>query len=374
MLQEKPLTLDVGAMAQAHGFLLMGLSDIDLGYAQPGLKAWLSQGYHGEMNYMAEHGMKRAEPASLVPGTASVLMVAMNYRPHDQDWVESAWQQMQSEGLAYISRYALGRDYHKLVRSRLQKLASALQQQALLLGHALEPVRVFCDSAPVMEVELAKKAGLGWRGKHTLLLNQHHGSMFFLGSLFLGLPASFFRATLPAPQADGAHCGTCQRCIDVCPTQAIIAPYKLDARRCISYLTIEHKTSIPLPLRRAIGQRVYGCDDCQLVCPWNKFARASDAPDFVPRHGLDTATLSDLLLWDKSQFESNLQGSAIRRIGFSRWVRNLAVAAGNSLADHKSDPNKQQQRARLVASLHHRLNSGADELQREHLIWALGYA
>ncbi len=331
------------------GFASAGVADIDLTSAEPGLQAWLAAGCHGEMDYMARHGLRRARPAELVPGTVSAIMVSMNYAPQDPLWRENAWRTLADEERAYVSRYALGRDYHKVVRGRLEKLAQRLAASTGPLGY-----RVFCDSAPVLEVELAGRAGLGWRGKHTLLLNREQGSGFFLGTLYTDLP-------LPADEPASNHCGTCERCLQACPTGAITAPYRLDARRCISYLTIELSGPIPEDLRPALGNRIYGCDDCQLVCPWNRYAQATTVPDFAPRHALDTASLADLFTWTAAQFDERMAGSAIRRIGHERWLRNIAVALGNTGAQGRV-------RARTA------LKSRADDpsaLVREHVQWAI---
>jgi epoxyqueuosine reductase len=319
------------------GFDAVGIAGADLGEAEAHLAAWLDAGYHGEMDYMATQVARRARPAELVPGTRSVIVGRMNYLP------EAA------EGTS-ISRYALGRDYHKVLRRRLEKLADRIADDIGKFGY-----RVFTDSAPVMEVELAARAGLGWRGKHTLLLSRNAGSWFFLGEIHTDLP-------LPAdaPQADhDDHCGTCTACLDACPTGAIVAPYRVDARRCISYLTIELKGSIPLELRALIGNRVYGCDDCQLCCPWNRFAPRTEEKDFAVRHGLDRATLVELFAWTKDEFNERLAGAAIRRIGFERWLRNLAVGLGNA-------PTAPEVIASLQARREH-----PSALVREHVAWAL---
>jgi epoxyqueuosine reductase len=308
---------------------------MDLSAAEPRLLEWLAQGRHGEMEYMARHGALRARPEELRSGTLRVISCRMNYLSGDE-----------GSGDAYIARYARGRDYHKVVRSRLQRLCERIAAEVGEFGY-----RVFSDSAPVMEVELAKKAGLGWRGKHTLLLDRT-GSWFFLGEIYTDLP-------LPCDAAVEEHCGTCQRCIDVCPTRAITAPYQLDARRCISYLTIEHKSAIPEELRPLIGNRVYGCDDCQAVCPWNGFAQASKEDDFAPRNGLDRASLVELFAWSESEFDARLRGSAIRRIGYEQWLRNLAVGLGNAPAS----PG-------VLAALRARADHPS-ALVREHVQWAL---
>ncbi|HVL59038.1 MAG TPA: tRNA epoxyqueuosine(34) reductase QueG, partial [Burkholderiaceae bacterium] len=291
------------------GFGSLGVADLDLSEAEPRLRQWLADGFHGELDYMARHGETRSRPAELVPGTLRAVMVTIDYAPGDPDWVEHAWQALAQPERAYVSRYALGRDYHKVVRARLQRLAERLAAEIGPFGY-----RVFCDSAPVMEVELARKAGLGWRGKHTLLLARNRGSTMFIGTLYTDLP-------LPVDAPVDEHCGRCARCIDVCPTGAIVAPYRVDARRCISYLTIELKGAIPEPLRAAIGNRIYGCDDCQLVCPWNRWAQASSLPDFAPRNRLDAASLLDLFAWSAEEFDRRTAGSAIRRIGHERWLR-----------------------------------------------------
>ncbi len=333
--------------AKALGFAALGVADVDLRDAEPGLMAWLAAGFHGDMDYMARHGATRARPAELVPGTVRAVMVAMDYAPADPDWVERAWSTLAEGERAYVSRYALGRDYHKVVRGRLARLAQQVQDEIGPFGW-----RAFCDSAPVMEVELARRAGLGWRGKHTLLLARNGGSMRFLGTLYTDLPLP-----LDAPVDD--HCGRCTACIDACPTGAIVAPYRLDARRCVSYLTIEAKGPIPLELRESIGNRIYGCDDCQLACPWNKYAAAASAPDFAVRNRLDAATLVELFGWDRARFEQAFEGSAIRRIGHERWLRNLAVALGNAPTD-----------AAVLAALRARADDPSP-LVAEHVAWAL---
>jgi epoxyqueuosine reductase len=329
------------------GFASLGVADVDLRDAEAGLKAWLEAGFHGEMDYMARHGLRRARPAELVPGTVRAVMVAIDYAPDDPDWLEAAWRTLDAGERAYVSRYALGRDYHKVVRQRLQRLAERMQA-----GIGPHGWRVFCDSAPVMEVELAGRAGLGWRGKHTLLLARDGGSMRFIGTLYTDLP-------LPVSEPLEDHCGRCTRCIDACPTGAIVAPYRLDARRCISYLTIELAGSIPEPLREAIGNRIYGCDDCQLACPWNKFAARAAVPDFDVRNRLDTESLAALFAWRREEFDDRMLGSAIRRIGYERWLRNIAVALGNAPT---SDA--------VVAALESRRDDPSP-LVAEHVQWAL---
>ncbi|MBX9630869.1 MAG: tRNA epoxyqueuosine(34) reductase QueG [Burkholderiales bacterium] len=328
----------------ALGFDAIGVSDIDLSAAEAGLLAWLEAGFNGDMEYMARHGLKRARPAELVAGTVSVIVARINYRPAE---AKESWAVIEDGTRAFVSRYALGRDYHKVLRGRLQRLADRIAAAIGPFGY-----RVFTDSAPVLEVELARKAGLGWRGKHTLLLDRHAGSWFFLGEIYTDL-------ALPPDLPVAEHCGTCARCIDVCPTRAIVAPYRLDARRCISYLTIEHAGPIPEVLRPSIGNRVYGCDDCQLACPWNKFARPSGLPDFAVRNGLDDVTLVELFRWTPAEFEMRMEGSAIRRIGYERWSRNLAVGLGNA-------PTSPE----VIAALEVRRND-TSELVREHVAWAL---
>jgi len=307
---------------------------------------WLARGFHGEMDYMARHGTTRARPAELVPGTAGIISVRLDYLPQ----AAASRENLADPTRAYISRYALGRDYHKLMRGRLQKLAERIAGE---IGPFQS--RPFSDSAPVLEVALASRASLGWRGKHTLLLTRQ-GSWFFLGELFTDLA---FLPDKPPDEPDEPHCGTCQACIDLCPTRAIVAPYQVDARRCISYLTIEHAGAIPVELRPLLGNRIYGCDDCQLTCPWNRFARLGEAPDFQPRHGLDTASLSDLFAWSEAQFLARFEGSAIRRIGHERWLRNIAVALGNAPPSPAA-----------VAALETRRDHPS-ALLREHLQWAL---
>jgi len=342
--------------AAALGFSQIGIAGVDLADAEPGLSAWLAQGCHAGMHYMATHGLKRARPAELVPGTLCVITARMDYLPEDTapSWRQDELARLHQPGAATLSLYARGRDYHKVLRSRLQRLAEQIGAALGPLGH-----RVFCDSAPVLEVELASRSGLGWRGKHTLLLNRTAGSMFFLGEIFVDL-------ALPATAPARAHCGACRACLDACPTGAIVAPYRLDARRCISYLTIEHDGPIPLDLREAIGQRIYGCDDCQLVCPWNKFARTQGLPDFTVRAPWRSPGLVELWHWSEADFLQHTQGSAIRRIGFERWLRNLAVALGNAL---RLAPDAPTQSA-LVAALHQRV-ADPSALVREHVQWAL---
>jgi epoxyqueuosine reductase len=335
------------------GFAAVGIGAADTTASVPRLQAWLAAGRHGDMRYMARHAQLRAEPRALLPPDAGpqlrVISARMDYLPRggDEAWAEREWRRIADGGAAVVSIYARGRDYHKVLRARLRQLAARIARVA-----PQARFRVCTDSAPVLEVEFARAAGLGWRGKHTLLLAQEAGSMFFLCEILTDLP-------LPLDRATGEHCGTCARCIDVCPTRAIVAPYELDARRCISYLTIEHPGSIPVPLRPLIGNRVYGCDDCQLVCPWNKFARAAQLPDFDVRNGLDQATLVELSGWSEAQFRDRHAGSAILRIGYERWLRNLAVGLGNAPAS-----------AAVLDALRARADSPS-ALVREHVGWAL---
>jgi epoxyqueuosine reductase len=320
------------------GFQAVGIADADLSAAEPRLLEWLAQGWHGEMEYMARHGALRARPAELKPGTLRVISCRMNYLTS---------QPVPGPGTAIIARYARGRDYHKVLRERLQKLCDRIAAEAGAFGY-----RAFSDSAPVMEVELAARAGLGWRGKHTLLLSRDAGSWFFLGEIYCDLP-------LPVDAAQEDHCGSCERCIEVCPTQAIRGPFQLDARRCISYLTIEHKSAIPEDLRPLIGNRVYGCDDCQAACPWNSFAQPTGESDFSARNGLDRATLVELFAWTEAEFDERLRGSPIRRIGYERWLRNLAVGLGNA-------PTSPE-----VVSILNARKDHPSPLVREHVAWAL---
>jgi len=357
------------------GFGAVGISDIDLTDAEKGLTDWLEAGYHGEMDYMAKHGMKRARPAELVAGTRRVITVRMAYLPaqtlaktgdesvatadgQKNDWRAIEWTGLAKPSQAVVSIYARGRDYHKVMRNRLQQLAERIENEIGPFGY-----RAFTDSAPVLEVALAQKAGTGWRGKHTLLLDRDAGSLFFLGEIFVDVPLPVD----PNPEREGAHCGQCTRCIGACPTGAIVAPYRVDARRCISYLTIELHGSIPEDMRPLIGNRVYGCDDCQLVCPWNKFAQAAPVADFDVRHGLDRATLVELFAWSAGDFDTRMQGSAIRRIGHERWLRNIAVAMGNALRASGLDAGERQA---IVDALRAR-EDDSSELVREHVRWAL---
>ncbi|WP_426089471.1 tRNA epoxyqueuosine(34) reductase QueG [Janthinobacterium sp. PSPC1-1] len=335
------------------GFAEVRIADVDLSHMEAPLQAWLAAGYHGEMDYMASHGMKRARPAELVPGTVRAISARMNYLPPalGPDWRAHEAARDADPSAAVISVYARGRDYHKVMRSRLQQLAERIKGEIGDFGY-----RVFSDSAPVMEVELAQKGGLGWRGKHTLLINRQGGSFFFLGEILIDVP-------LPVDPPEIARCGQCSACITVCPTQAILGPYQLDARRCISYLTIELKGAIPVEMRPLIGNKVYGCDDCQTVCPWNKFAQRAVVPDFDERHSLGSAGMVELFAWTEEEFNRRMEGSAIRRIGHERWLRNLAVGMGNAAA-------KARGQADIVAALLSR-REHPSAIVREHVEWAL---
>ena len=332
-------------LAREFGFQRCGIAGVELGEDEVHLRNWLERGLYGSMEWMARHGDKRSRPEDLVPGTLRVISVGLDYGRRDD---EEAWETLADGERAYVARYALGRDYHKLMRTRLQKLADRIAGEVGPFGH-----RVFVDSAPVLERALARNAGLGWIGKHTCLIDRDGGSWFFLGEIYVDLP-------LPVDAPATAHCGTCTRCIDICPTQAIVAPHQLDARRCIAYLTIEHEGPIDEELRPLIGNRIFGCDDCQLACPWNKFAKRTDEPDFRARNNLDTATLPDLFAWTEDEFLRRTEGTAIRRSGYERWLRNIAIALGNApktpavmeaLALRRDDPSA---------------------LVREHVEWALG--
>jgi epoxyqueuosine reductase len=338
------LKAGLASLAKARGFDALGVSDVALDADAAHLNRWLSQGRHGEMDYMSKHGTRRTRPDELVPGTVRVLSARMNYWPGE---ARDAAEVLQDPHAAYVSRYALGRDYHKVLRNALQGLAEDIEGEIGPMGY-----RVFVDSGPVLEKALANKAGLGWIGKHTNLIAHDAGSYFFIGEILTDLP-------LPLDEPASAHCGTCSACIPACPTGAITAPYQLDARRCISYLTIELHGAIPVELRRLLGNRIYGCDDCQVVCPWNKFARAAAHPDFKTRHGLDAARLAELFAWTEEEFLERTEGSAIRRIGYERWLRNIAVALGNA-------PATSENTAALTARREH-----PSALVREHVSWAL---
>ena len=348
---------DIRQWARELGFAHVGVASVDLASAEAGLMHWLAAGFHGSMDYMAAHGLKRARPAELVPGTVSVISARMNYLPRGEapDWPQRERARLARPGEGVISIYARGRDYHKVVRARLQKLQDRIAAQVGPFGH-----RVFSDSAPVLEGELAARSGLGWRGKHTLVLTREAGSMFFLGELFVDL-------ALPPTPAVEAHCGSCSACIDACPTGAIVAPGRVDARRCISYLTIEHDGAIDEALRPLMGNHVYGCDDCQTVCPWNKYAQRSELPDFDARQGLSGATLIELLAWTEDEFLRRTEGGPIRRIGHERWLRNVATAMGNAIAALPAhDPQVAALRAALQARADH-----PSAMVREHVRWAL---
>lgn len=346
--------------ASELGFSQIGVAGIDLSSAEAGLIDWLARGFHGEMHYMAQHGLKRARPAELVPGTVRVITARMNYLPAAMasDWQAVEWHRLSQPSAAAVSMYARGRDYHKVLRARLQTLAERLAGLLGPFGH-----RVFTDSAPVLEVELASRSGLGWRGKHTLLLSRQAGSTFFLGEIYVDV-------ALPLTEPESAHCGSCRSCMDLCPTQAIVGERLVDARRCISYLTIEHAGAIPLEMRPLLGNRIYGCDDCQLACPWNKFAQPALVPDFDVRGVFRSPVLLDLWRWDEATFLRTTEGSPIRRIGFSRWQRNIAVALGNALRAGEDVAVREALRVWLAAP-----PAGVDlELVRPHVLWALDQA
>jgi epoxyqueuosine reductase len=338
------LAAAIKAWGRELGFQRVGIAGIDLSGHEARLLDWLAAGFHGAMAYMARHGVKRSRPAELAPGTVRVIAARMDYWPPES---AEPWGVLDCPDLGYVSRYALGRDYHKVVRRRLQRLAGRIAAAIGPFGH-----RVFADSAPVLEKALAEQAGLGWIGKHSNLLDRRAGSWFFLGEIYVDLP-------VPADRPATAHCGRCVACLEICPTRAIIAPFRVDARRCISYHTIELPGPIPLEFRRAIGNRIYGCDDCQLVCPWNRFARPTVEPDFRARHGLDAPQLLDLFGWDEAGFLHRAEGSAIRRIGHERWLRNIAVALGNA-----------PRSPAIVTALQARM-AHPSELVREHVAWAL---
>ena len=340
----KVLTKNIKEWGFELGFQQVGITDINLSDQETKLMHWLAQGYHGEMHYMAKHGLKRSRPKKLVSETKTVISVRMDYMP---DETNDPIKKLDHPSMAYISRYALGRDYHKVIRKRLKELAKKIEKEIGPFGY-----RVFVDSAPVLEKPLAQKAGLGWIGKHTNLINKNCGSWYFLGEIYLDI-------NLPKDKPATSHCGSCQKCIDICPTNAIVAPYVLDAKRCISYLTIELKNSIPLEFRKNIGNRIYGCDDCQLFCPWNKFAESTKEDDFSPRNNLDNAELIELFSWTEDEWKSKTEGSAIRRIGHPQWLRNIAIALGNA----ESNP-------KVIEALRSRLNHDSS-IVREHVTWAL---
>jgi epoxyqueuosine reductase len=338
------LAADIKRWGLDLGFADIGVSDVNLADAEKLHQAWIKKGFHGDMDYMAKHGTKRTRPADLVPNTVRVITARLDYLPPK---ARASWDVINNGEQAFISRYALGRDYHKVMRQKLQKLCDKIALEVPDFEY-----RVFTDSAPVLEVALAEKSGLGWRGKHTLLINKEHGSWFFLGEIYTNFP-------LPMNESATNHCGTCSACIDICPTQAITAPYEVDARRCISYLTIELKTAIPIEFRPLIGNRVYGCDDCQLACPWNKFAEITQEPDFNVRNGLDDISLVKCFAWTETEFTQKMAGSAIFRIGYQQWLRNIAVGLGNA-------PSLPE----IVNALKSRENDES-ELVREHVSWAL---
>lgn len=344
------LTQNIRAWGQELGFQQIGIAGPDLTEHEPRLDAWLDAGRHGEMGYMTRHGTKRSRPQALIAGTRSIITARMNYLPA----ATRPEKILASDERGYVSRYALGRDYHKVLRGRLVRLWQRIEAALAQAGQCGYHGRVFTDSAPVLEKALAEKSGLGWIGKNTLLLNREAGSWFFLGEIFTDLPLP---ADAPHPRG---HCGSCTACIDICPTAAIVGPFELDARKCISYLTIEHRGSIPRALRKPMGNRIFGCDDCQLVCPWNKFAQLTGEADFTPRHGLDQEQLLSLFAWSEDEFLKNTEGSAIRRTGYTGWLRNLAIALGNGPAD-----------ARVITALRGR-KQGAPEMLAEHIDWAIG--
>jgi len=339
------------------GFQQLGISDINLEQAESHLNEWLAAGFHGEMDYMQKHGTKRTHPEQLIEKTQRVISVRMDYHPPDCEMSDKV---LDTPTQGFISRYALGRDYHKVMRKRLQKLAANIQNEIGDFGY-----RAFVDSAPVMEKALAEKSGLGWIGKHTNLINQQAGSWFFLGEIYTDLP-------LPVTETHiENHCGTCQACIDICPTQAIVAPYKVDARRCISYLTIERHGSIPEEFRANMGNRIYGCDDCQLCCPWNRFAKATDESDFFTRHPLDAPDLIELFSWSEDEFLSHTEGSAIRRIGYASWLRNVAIALGNALRKNKENTLISNDILLILKEKKIGLSIEKKEMVIEHIDWAL---
>jgi len=366
MLDKAQFVSQIQGWGRDLGFSQIGVAGVDLAHAESGLLQWLQAGFHGEMGYMAAHGLKRARPAELVPGTLSVITARMDYLPtsHGPDWREPEWRGLQQPLQASVALYARGRDYHKVLRQRLRRLAERIEQALLEQAPRSGPDaalgwRVFTDSAPVLEVELAQRSGLGWRGKHTLALSREAGSMFFLGEIFLNFQ-------LPPTEPTSAHCGQCRACLDVCPTQAIVAPYRLDARRCIAYLTIEHAGPIAPELRPLLGNRIYGCDDCQLICPWNKYAQRARVPDFEPRAALQAPELLRCWGWSPAEFERHTEGSPIRRIGHERWLRNVALALGNALASGLAPEQDAAVRAALASRAAH-----PSALVREHLAWAL---
>lgn len=338
------LALKIKKWGAELGFQQVGITNTDLRTAEQQLQKWIDKGFHGDMDYMHKHGLKRSRPDLLLPDTVSIISVRMDYLPES---AENIYSVLNSPISAFISRYALGRDYHKILRNRLQQLANKIENEIGSFGY-----RAFVDSAPVLEKAIAEKAGLGWIGKHTNLINRKAGSWFFLGEIYTDI-------ALPADQQSSAHCGECVACLDICPTQAIVAPYQVDARLCISYLTIELHGPIPENLRPAIGNRIYGCDDCLLICPWNRFAKLSTEKDYSPRHNLNNSQLTELFSWTEDEFLKKMEGSAIRRIGHTRWLRNIAVALGNTKPSEK-----------VITALTLR-QTHLSELVREHVNWAL---
>ena len=343
--QMSALALNIKRWGQEIGFDYIGISDIELNKHQEYLDKWIEKGMHGDMEYMHKHGSKRSHPEQLVEGTQRVISVRLDYAPNE---IGNAEEVLLNKDIAYVSRYALGRDYHKVLRGKLKKLSKMIEQEIGDFGY-----RVFTDSAPVLEKALAEKAGSGWIGKHSNLIDSKTGSWFFIGELYVDLP-------LPVDKPATNHCGSCQRCIELCPTGAIIAPYQVDARLCISYLTIELKDSIPVELRSKMGNRIYGCDDCQLVCPWNKFAQVTKEPDFTPREQLTDQKLLTLFAWSEADFLSHTEGTAIRRIGYNSWLRNIAVALGNA------EPS-----SAIINALQNK-RKDANDMLKEHIDWALG--
>jgi epoxyqueuosine reductase len=351
----------IKTQAKELGFAELRVTDLDVSEALPYLQDWLEKGHHGDMNYMSQHAHLRADPKKILPQALRVITLRMNYLPQDRflegvDWRQEEWDRIHQPESAIISVYARGRDYHKVLRARLQILAKKIEERISRLNY-----RVAVDSVPLMEVEFAKKSGLAWRGKHTLALHREAGSMFFLGEILIGVP-------LPVDTSISDHCGECQACIDICPTKAITGPYKLDARRCISYLTIEHRGSIPLEMRELIGNRIYGCDDCQLICPWNKFASPSQLGDFVERNQLGKLSLLEIFSWTKVQFDQKMQGSAIYRIGYPQFMRNVAIGLGNVLRHHDTPIKTKESVRSILQSQYQQI----DALVDEHIKWALG--
>ncbi len=359
-MQENPVKIDyqhlleqITGWSKELGFQQLGVADINLTEHEKHLNNWLAADFHGEMDYMQKHGSKRSHPEELINNTRRVISVRMDYLPPDCELSDKV---LNNPELGFISRYALGRDYHKVMRKRLQKLSEKITNEIGPFGY-----RVFVDSAPVLEKALAEKANLGWIGKHTNLINKNAGSWFFLGEIYTNLPLPLSKENLKGDSEE--HCGTCTACLDICPTQAIIAPYKVDARRCISYLTIELHGSIPVEFRKTMGNRIYGCDDCQLCCPWNRFSQPTDEPDFLTRHPLDAATLIELFCWNEEEFLKQTEGSAIRRIGYQRWLRNIAVALGNAQTSKRTIDVLKQRKNELVEEKF--------DLVIEHIDWAI---